>query len=225
MHLGYNGGLTSGPYSFGGSLLRGVRLFAQTVDVSCRPDAAEADRRRALGVGAMTDPDLLRALMGIPEGLPVAIEALAAVTTFALDELLSCGAVEIIGGHVIRRAVPPVELLGLTKVVSDWSEVQAITLLRTHAPRMVIAPATLARRILAEVDAEVGVSVQSARGEVGCRRLPGASRVRPSWQRWFTAEVAYGAWLSREGQPSTSSQALMAPGLAGPEMPRLWSSS
>ena len=179
---------------FEGDLARDVQVFGQKVDIWISPRAEEVSRRGDLGVGEIVGNDCLRALMGLPEDYPVDARALDPAAVFSMDDLLAISAVEIVGGMVYRRAVPPVEIVGFTKVASRWSDVQEATLLRTHGPRYVLAPSGIARRALREIDPEVGVATRDGSGW-RVMRPPGVKAVRPSWQRWAVAEAAFGVWL------------------------------
>ena len=184
---------------FGGCVVPNVRVFGQHVGVSVRPRASEIERRRALGIRSIDNYDVIKALMTLPEGIVLARATLEVDALLVLEDLVRLGAVDEQDDKVIRRAVPPVELLGLTKMATSWADVQAITLLRTHAPRMVIArTARLARRVLREIDPEVGVAVPAGSDQIECLRVPTGHKVRPTWRRWVTAEAAYEAWLPVE---------------------------
>lgn len=186
---------------FGGSRVPGVWVFHQQLDVSIRPRPAEMERRRALGVRSIGDHDVIKALMTLPEGIAVARADAEVDALLVLEDLVRCGAVDEDGDQVIRRAVPPVELLGLTKTTTRWADVQAITLLRTHAPRLVITSSVrLARRVVREIDPEVGVGLVVG-DEIEYLRQPAGSKVRPTWRRWVTAEAAYEAWLPVDFNP------------------------
>lgn len=179
---------------FEGEHTREVAVFGQTVDIWLKPVTDEVQRRAELGVGAIADHDSLRALMEMPQGLPVDMGCLDANTLLAMDDLLAISAITMVGSSVCRRAVLPVELVGLSKVAEQWSDVQAVTLLRTHCSRYVLAPLPMAKRTLREIDTDVGVAVRQGSGHRIVRR-PGARAVRPSWQRWAVAEAAYAQWL------------------------------
>lgn len=182
------------PQAFEGELADNVDVFGQTVDVWFRPRSAEVERRESLGVGAIVDHDCLRALMDMPEGMPLDVMMLDPATLMAIDALVTIGAVELIGKSVCRRAVPPVELLGFSKTADRWTDVQGVTLLRTHGPRIIFGSLPLAQRTLREIDPQVGVAVIE-RGGWRMIRQPGTRAVRPSWQRWAIAEATYGMWL------------------------------
>ena len=92
---------------------------------------------------------------------------------------------------IVRRAVAPVDLVGIVKWAAHWSDVQAISLLRTHAPRFVVAPHALAVRVARVAEADLGIADADADG---CwMNSPGTRWVKPSWQRWLLAELVFAA--------------------------------
>ena len=178
---------------FGGELVPGIHVFGQTVDIWVSPRTEEIDRRTAAEVGAILDEHTIRTLMTIPEGVPIELRSLDGGALLAMEGLLAAHAVEIVGDTLCRRAIPPVDLVGISKAARDWSDVQGITVLATHGPRIVVATKPMARRVLREIDPEVGVAVVEGSGFV-VLRPPGARAVRPSWQRWSIAEATYERW-------------------------------
>ena len=178
---------------FDGEFVPGVHVFGQTIDIWIRPRPEEIDRRAAAGVGAILDEFLIRALMTLPEGMPIELRTLDGGALLAMEGLLDAHAVEIIGDTVCRRMTPPVDLAGIAKAVREWSDMRGLTLLRTHGPRVAVAAKPMARRIMREIDPEIGVAVVETSGFV-VLRPPGARAVRPSWQRWSIAEAAYERW-------------------------------
>lgn len=178
---------------FGGEFVPGVHIFGQTVDIWVRPRTEEIDRRAAAGVGAILDEHMIRTLMVLPEGVPIELRSLDGGTLLAMEGLLEAHAVEVIGGTLRCRAIPPVDLLGIAKAVREWTDVRGLTLLGTIGPRVAVAASPMARRIMREIDPEVGVAVNKRSGLV-VLRPPGARAVRPSWQRWSIAEAAYERW-------------------------------
>lgn len=179
---------------FDGERVADVHVFGQTVDIWIRPRSEEIDRRASAGVGAIHEDYMLRALMNVPEGVPIEMGTLDGATLLAMEELLTAHAVEIVGDAACRRAIPPVDLVGIAKAARDWSDVQEISYLATHGPRIVVAVEPMARRVMREIDAEVGVAIVKETDYVVLRR-PGATAVRPSWQRWSIAETAFEMWL------------------------------
>lgn len=179
---------------FDGEHVQDVHVFGQTVDIWIKPRTEEIDRRVAAGVGAITEDHLVQALMNVPEGVPIQLQSLDGATLLAMEGLLAAHAVEIVGDTACRRAIPPVDLVGIAKATREWSDVRAITFLATHGPRIVVASDAMARRVMREIDPEVGVAIIE---ESGCMvlRCPGVTAVRPSWQRWSIAETAFEMWL------------------------------
>lgn len=74
--------------------------------LSFRLDKDESDRRRAAGLGAITSPDILNFLLGLPTGKPVALEALTPAERSMLRTVPQ-GTILVNAGMVIRQAVPP----------------------------------------------------------------------------------------------------------------------
>ncbi|WP_423916768.1 hypothetical protein [Candidatus Poriferisodalis sp.] len=190
---------------FAGERVEGVDVTGQVVDIWVRPNHHEIERRRSHSVGAMCDHDHIRALMDLPEGLHVPLNCLDGATLLAMDDLVDRGAVEFDGDSVSRVAVQPVAMVGISKVAECWDDARRITWLGSHAPRYVIASGRIAKRVLKEIDPQVGLAVQHD-GECRIARTAGARRVFPSWQRWVIAERTFEKWLETT-QPSHVSQA------------------
>ena len=185
---------------FDGERVADVEVFGQTIDIWIRPRTEEVDRRAAAGVGAILEDYMIRALMNVPEGVPIELRSLDGGTLLAMEGLLAAQAIEIVGDAALRRAIPPVDLVGIAKAARDWSDVQGITFLATHGPRIVVAAKPMARRVLREIDPEVGVAIVEGSDCVLVRR-PGVTAVRPSWQRWSIAETAFEMWLLQARSP------------------------
>ena len=67
---------------------------------------AEAERRRQAGLGAITSPDVLQFLLGLPIGTPIPLVALTRPESSALRSAPR-GAVLVEDGCVVRLAEPP----------------------------------------------------------------------------------------------------------------------
>jgi hypothetical protein len=176
---------------FPGDVTRNLLIFGQRVDVWFEPDLFEVDRRAQSRLGAITDADGLRSLMTLPIGLPVRMMDLAPLDLLVL-ETLGEGAVVIHDSMVTRHARPPVRLTGLVKHAERWDDIQAVSLLRTHAPRLVLASEPLARRVLKEADPDIGIAI-TTESSIVLKRKPGSRWLRPSWQRWLLAEAVFAA--------------------------------
>jgi hypothetical protein len=69
---------------------------------------AEAERRRQVGMGAITSPDVLQLLLGLPIGSPVPMAALTGPERSILRSAPR-GALSVQDGSVVRLAEPPIE--------------------------------------------------------------------------------------------------------------------
>jgi hypothetical protein len=98
-----------------------VRVFGVTAGVAYVPDRVEIARRDAVGLGALTQRDVLEFLMGLPVGLPVASEDLCERERRLLAHTPH-GAVENEAGHLIRRVVAPVAARFAVVAASTWRE-------------------------------------------------------------------------------------------------------
>jgi hypothetical protein len=182
-------------HPFDGEAVPGVALFGQKVDIWFIPVEDEIQRRARESLGAVTNAEQLQALRAIPPDVAVPTVSIGAVELLIFNEL-DAAVVELREHDVVRHLVAPVQLRGIVKQARDWEDVQAISLLRTHAPRIVVAPPRLAGRVLRDADPEIGVTIVDD-GDLAAVRPAGNRRVRPSWQRWLTAETAFAAWRAR----------------------------
>jgi hypothetical protein len=116
-----------------------------------------------------------------------------------LDTGVTAGAVRIVGATVVREAIPPLALVGLVKHACCLSDAQAMTLLRTHAPRVLVTDyRALAERVLRDTDPDLGV-IHRVGAHERVMRTPGRRWLCPSWQRWLLTETAY--WLALDRDP------------------------
>lgn len=180
---------------FTGDLVPAQEVFGQQVDLYVTPVAPEIERRASVGLGAVADVEILRLLMGLPANESVPASMLNPLGRFVLSRAPR-GVAEVRGDVVTRRLVAPLQIEGIVKQASSWADIEAATLLRTHAPCVVVAPGRLARRVLVEAPQHLGVARMDRDGPV-TERLPSARWIRPSWQRWTTAELAFETRLQR----------------------------
>lgn len=96
-----------------------LRTFGTLAGVVYRSNQAEVARRRAQRVGSFTEMDVLDALMGLPAGLPVALNELTGAERAVVNRA-PAGAIEHRGGEVVRRAVAPVSVLFALVAANDW---------------------------------------------------------------------------------------------------------
>ncbi|WP_419862455.1 hypothetical protein [Candidatus Poriferisodalis sp.] len=181
---------------FDGECVHGVQIGTQTVDVWIRLYQDEIVRRRALGVGPITDRFLPRALMDLPHSEVVPFGRVDGGTLLALEELLAIGAVEARDEGIVRTAVPAVGLVGISKPASKLYDAQLINWLGCHAPLFVVVTARLARHALRAVHPQTGIALID--GEIWrVLRPAGRERVVPSWQRWSIAETVFDRYLQQ----------------------------
>lgn len=83
-----------------------VRMFNTTTGVAYLPNAAEITRRQARGLAAFTQMDLLDVLMGLPIGLPIAVEDLTDRERRLLRRS-PAGVVDMVDGQYIRQVAAP----------------------------------------------------------------------------------------------------------------------
>jgi hypothetical protein len=183
--------MDSEPLAVGDGLVTDVSVFGQQIDIWVQPHLDEIARRETANVQAITTPDVIRALISLPVGRALSTSAISPLDRLVVEELPP-GLVQRDLEAFVRLASPPVDILRIVKRVRSWADVEAVSLLRTHAPRVVVAPRRLALRVLRNADTEIGVVAEPAADVV--LRQPGSRWVRPSWQRWLVAEVAYEAW-------------------------------
>lgn len=177
---------------FPGIRVRDVAIFGHQIDVYISPQQDELRRREELGLGAFCDASGIRTLDVLPSGIRVPSTLLDALDHLCLSTLPP-GAIEATAQTMTRLAVAPVRVNGIARAIKYWDDAAAMTLLRTHAPRIVIAAPRLANRVIRNVDPELGVAVTWGETPV-LVRSPGSHAVRHSWQRWLLAELAYASW-------------------------------
>ncbi|MBB5913928.1 hypothetical protein BJY24_002795 [Nocardia transvalensis] len=96
-------------------------MLKTTVGVAYQPNLMEVARRRAVGLEAITQMDLLDALMGLPAGLPVSVGDLTDRERRLLRRA-PVGAVDIANGRCTRRAVAPVSAQFVVVASRTWKE-------------------------------------------------------------------------------------------------------
>jgi len=86
-----------------------------------RVDQGEHLRRRHVGMVAVTRLDWLHAMLGLPVGMPVSLDALSSCYQQIIEEFPP-GCVQISGGAVVRHLVRPVrvELAVVMAEGNDW---------------------------------------------------------------------------------------------------------
>jgi hypothetical protein len=98
-----------------------VRIFGAAAGVAYLPDQTETARRGTVGLGPITQRDVLDVLMGLPVGLPVAAQAVTKRERRLLRRAPH-GAVENDADHLVRRAVAPVSVRFAVVGARTWWE-------------------------------------------------------------------------------------------------------
>lgn len=171
----------------------GVRLFGARAGVAYRLDSAEMSRRATVGLGAITQRDVLEALMGLPASLPVTTSALTPREQQTLRRAPR-GALNWEHDSVIRQAVPTLSARFAVVAASTWRD--GLAKAGRFAPfcaRAILLPEPPADLDDARVQASfygIGLCVFTT----GTLRMlvPPESYVRQrhsSAQWWFTEEI------------------------------------
>ncbi|TDD32901.1 hypothetical protein E1287_21095 [Actinomadura sp. KC06] len=108
-------------FSAGGSTARSRVVLQGVPAVLSYRLEAEAGRRRAARIGAITSPDVLRLLLGLPTGVPVPLAALTGPERCVLQSAPG-GAVQVKDRFVIRLAEPPVEVGLAVVTAATWRQ-------------------------------------------------------------------------------------------------------
>jgi hypothetical protein len=103
----------------GGEAGVGVVPILGTTALLCYRLDKEAGRRRRAGLGAVTSPDVLGLLLGLPVGVGVPLSSLTAEERSVLPAAPS-GAVTVDGGLVIRQAVRPLTVDAALVAAGGW---------------------------------------------------------------------------------------------------------
>lgn len=96
-----------------------IRAWSVDATIVYRPDLDEFERRRDVGLKAVTRLDQLDLLMELPAGLPVPTASLSASTRRQVREL-PAGCVEQTTDGIVRRIVRPLEVKLAVVVGRQW---------------------------------------------------------------------------------------------------------
>lgn len=184
-------------------VLNAARVAGGRGDALMRVSHGEHERRAAAGIAAVTDLQVLDALLGLPLGMPVRSSDLSDRERVVLRSAPP-GVVEASDGSVRRVLEAPVEV-GLVVVRSARFR-EGLVRASAFAPfaqRVLLLPARPKRAadVLWEADA-AGIGVWVGEPEDAEQLVAPAP-----WRRryvkaagWRFAEQAYGAWLSATGR-------------------------
>ena len=179
-------------FAFHGDLVE-VHLRDGPVVLTVAPDQQEHARRSAVGLGAITDRELLTALWELPAGYRVSASALPQWT---LDRLhgIPAGVVEELDDSVIRAARPPVRITGALAIGRRFDRILTrVGQVSALAPMAVVVDRAVESTHSGVLDAQLyGVGVGVARG-VGVTPMLAAAPVIPTPGpfQWWVSELAY----------------------------------
>jgi hypothetical protein len=186
-------------------IARGAVTAGATGDAVVACDYAEQARRRSAGLGAVTSPWLLDALMNLPVGAPVRVEDLSE-DVWERVRAAPRGVAEIDGGWVTRLLSPPLTVVGAVVPGTGWRRpLQRAGLFTPFAQRLIVLSKVPPSRVAWEAEvAGIGVWV-SGDGEL-TELFPPEPFTRRYWKPagWRFAERAYAASLSASSPPEWS---------------------
>lgn len=170
----------------------------------------EIARRKAAGLGAVTAFSAVRALCSLPEGMEVpwrALDPVVAAYLGGLDE----GAVSVTPDGVTRLLRPPLKILTLFTLASNWQVLGRVGILASDAPVTVLLRHRPRDEHVAGACAErhgLGLSYWS-KSTIKQLRAPNP-KVVPSLRRTRLEEVVFGQWLrmSNGADPSEAKPSL-----------------
>jgi len=178
-------------------VVEGVRLLGVQVTAHAVLNAAEHGRRRAAGLGAVTDPDLLDRLLDLPAAVPVADAAAWAELQAQPPGIANC---EEDAGTVSRLLEPPLAIGEVTVRAADSGELRAVqdaSLFAGFTRRSVMA----ARDFIPDpvmLEAKLcGVGIRDRRGMVMLAAEPPVRAIVDGWA-WLLQEKTYSRWLSQQ---------------------------
>lgn len=155
----------------------------------------EIARRHVAGLGAVTTFSTLRVLCSLPHGVQVPWQALDPVVAAYLGGL-DGGVVSLTSNGVTRMLRPPLRILTLFTVVSNWHALSRIGILSSDAPVTVVLRHRPRDQHVASAFAErrgIGLSYLSG-NTIKQLRAP-HPKVVPSLRRTRLEEVVFGQWL------------------------------
>ncbi len=207
-------GLTAWPDLAGRIPVGPVMLLGERVIALARLRAGEHERRRRLGLGPVTDPGLLDALLNLPGGVPVADLALWAETAHLPD-----GIVDRDGAMftVTRLLEPPIVIDAVAVPEMGRRELRAVQRASWFAGFTRRWVVTGRSRIpdAAILEAKLcGVGLVGPGGRVVIPAEPPTSHVFDGWA-WGLREKAY-RWLCDNPGRAVACPASAWPGQPGP---------
>jgi hypothetical protein len=181
----------------GGQPVLGVRHAGAALDVIAIVDAEEISRRRAFGLGPVTDPLIVEACADLPLGLPVPMCRLDPFACLVLDGSPP-GLVQTVGNSIIRLWRPAVDVVAVTVSCSPRRWLSSLGRVSTAVGLgdryVLVGGSPVPSALLSRAD-RLGVGVvQASTGEFPTiLARPAPRSLRPGAERWAFLEAAYAA--------------------------------
>jgi len=180
-----------------GIVVEGVWLLGVRVTAHAVLNVAEHGRRRAAGLGAVTDPDLLDRLLDLPASVPVADAAAWAEMQGQPPGIANC---EEDAGTVSRLLEPPLAIGEVTVRAAGGRELRAVqdaSLFAGFTRRSAMA----ARDFIPDsvmLEAKLcGVGIRDRCGMVMLAAEPPVRATVDGWS-WLLQEKTYSRWLNQQ---------------------------
>jgi hypothetical protein len=173
-----------------------VRLYDRSarVEVRVRLDRSEHDRRRLVGLGAVTSERMLDVLMSLPVGVGVRADALNEADQQVVRRA-AAGIVDKTDGSFVRQLVRPLVIESVRTAASSWSSAQpVVSRFAAHCERTVLLPAARLDPLIGFEAEHLGVGIETDTGEMFLAPRPFVQR-RFTTVGWAFSESVYGQWL------------------------------
>jgi hypothetical protein len=196
---------------FDGEQVPDVWFATSTCTAIVQLDAAEVQRREAVGLGVVLDHHLTQALSQLPLEAPLAWKALDPIVRAVLD-CAPAGVLRSTPTHVERLWRPALAVSGVLVVADNWrAGLEQVGIFAPDAPRGLVL--TRPMPDVAELVARAGrfgIGVVSAGvdGKFQVLQRPINRHARATARHWRFLETVYGTWLARRAQASTVTHAL-----------------
>jgi hypothetical protein len=195
---------------FDGEEVPDVRFATSSCTAIVQLDAAEVQRRQAVGLGAVLDHHLTQALSQLPLEAPVAWEALDPIVRALLD-CAPAGVLRSTPTHVERLWRPALTVSGVVVVADNWrAGLEHVGVFAPDAPRGLVLPRPMPDVVELVARAGrfgIGVVTAGAGGKFQILQKPTNRHARATARHWRFLETVYGTWLAGRAQANTVAHA------------------
>jgi hypothetical protein len=196
------------PFGIEGRLVFSVSWAGTRFHAVVLLDQEEINRREEVGLGAVTDYLTLNSVAALPVDAEVPWESVDPVVAAFLD-CVPAGVVSVDASGVRSLLHPPLHLMALVKVTSDWRSIGSIAPLAQDAPTLLLLrhrPRELHRAIDCAQSRGVGLSYLS--GSAIFNVLRPSSTPTLSVRSMRLVEAVFQRWRNQTaGMPASLSQA------------------